>query len=165
MPDTKITSARIREHLRRMWAAYLVGAVLALFFNHLIFTLTRPSFSEDETLRIMLLNADVTIDEAALLDALQPAGVKSVQMESLISAGQMDAAGAMLVKAKLISGNGDLYITDAAGLKHLEHAGAFADASAAVPCGDGIYLLIPDHAQNTQQAQLALPIMKNMLTE
>ena len=72
MPEGGMSRARLRAHLRRCWAVYLVGAVAVLLLNNLIYTVTRPRASEEETLRVMLLNVDWEPDggaQAALAEA------------------------------------------------------------------------------------------------
>ena len=162
MPDTNITSARIREHLRRMWALYLVGAVLALFFNHLIFTVTRPTFSEDETLKVMLLNADLAIDEAALLEAAEYLGFRAVETLPLaVSYG--DPSGEMLLLMQLTGGFADLCITDAGGLDLLLSRDACMEDRLELP--GGLFITVMKHSTTPGRAQAALPILFQMIAE
>lgn len=162
MPDTKITSARIREHLRRMWALYLVGAVLALFFNHLIFTVTRPSFSEDETLKIMLLNADLPIDAQAMLEATEHLGFRTVETLPLaVSYG--DPSSEMLLLVQLTGGFGDLCITDSGGMDLLQAREACLDGGTQLP--GGLFITAMKNSTTPGRAQDALPILFQMIAE
>lgn len=162
MPDTKITSARIREHLRRMWALYLVGAVLALFFNHLLFTVTRTSFSEDETLKIMLLNTDLAIDEPALLEATEHLGFRSVETLPLaVSYG--DPSSEMLLLMQLTGGFGDIYIADSGGMDLLSSREACLDGGMRLP--GGLFIAAMKNSTTPGRAQDALPILFQMIAE
>ena len=121
MPESRITWAMLKDHFRRLWAVYLVGAVLLVFLNHLAFTVTRPGFSDDETLKIFRLNVDVPIDEARLLDAVRDSLPQflALEIEDLAAASADDAAAAMLLATKITAGFGDIYLTDEAGLELL----------------------------------------------
>lgn len=187
MPEGRITSIKIRDHFRRMWIFYLVGMAIVLFLNNLIFTVTRPSFSDDETLKIMLLNVEAQIDESALLASLQDAGIRCVETEALAGAAADDPTSNMLLLVKLTSGFGDIYITDSAGLAQLESRAACLDLSdvqaqgaapvfvthpetnqsyaGALQLADGRYLVVPSNSTNIPQARQALPTLIKMLTE
>ena len=164
MPEGKITLRGLRDHLRRLWLAYLIGAVALLFLNNLMFTVTRTSFSGAETLRIMLLNTDVQIDEAGLLMQLQAEfpEIRAVECEPLASAGPEDANGTMLLMVKLTSGTGDVYITDGPGLALLEGREA---------CGkllrleNGLCLAVIKSTDNPGPAEAALPLLAKMIQE
>ena len=34
MPEEKITRQQVRDHFRRLWAMYLIGALALCFLNH-----------------------------------------------------------------------------------------------------------------------------------
>lgn len=184
MPDMKITRARLRDHFRRLWAAYLVGVVLLCFLNHLVFTVTRPGFSDDETLKIMLLNVDPPLDETALFTRLQAAELsfRAVETESLAYAQADDSTAVMLLSMKLTAGYGDIYLTDRTGLDALAQRGAclaldgeipgFAPAACTDPetgetyTGalerDGLYMVV---AKNTTDIESALAAMEPLAAE
>ena len=135
MPETKITRARLRDHFRRLWAAYLIGAVILCFVNHLVFTVSRPSFSDDETLKIMLLNVSVPLDEKELLDRVCAAApdVENVEIEQLAQTDPADPTAMMLLSVKLTSGYGDIFLTDRAGLDALALRRACLPLEAEIP--------------------------------
>lgn len=118
MPEGKITGNMLRDHFRRLWLVYLVGIVLMFFLNNVIFDVTRPDFSDDETLKIMLLNADAALSEDALLEDVRDLGFGCVELLPLAYAPE-DPSSRMLVYMQLTGGFGDIWITDAAGLELL----------------------------------------------
>ena len=182
-----ITKQRIRDHFSRMWIIYIAGVLIVLFLNHILFTVTRPSYSDDETLKIMLLNAEAEIDTESLLASLSGTGIQSVRTEPLSGADISDPTSVMMLSAKLISGFGDIYITDAAGLTVLQSRAACLDLSdmeipgtqpvpvthpetgetypGALQTGNGLLLVIPYNSTNIPQAKTALPILTRMITE
>ena len=115
MPEGKITRQRVRDHFRRLWAVYLIGAVALCFLNHLVFTVTRPGCSEAETFKIMLVNTDVSLPEDELLSRTEHLGFRAVETLEL-SVAPGDPTSRMLLITQLVAGDGDIYITDAAGL-------------------------------------------------
>lgn len=129
MPEEKLNGAKLREHLRRCWALYLAGIALLCFLNHLVYTVSRPGFSEEETLRVMLLNVELDLDEEArgeLLRTVQAAGagIRTLEVESLVAARTEDAYSGVLLTSKLIAGYGDVYVTDVEGFALLAARGA-----------------------------------------
>lgn len=136
MPETGFQLRRIREHLRRRWALYLAGAVLLCLVNNLIYTMTRPRFSDDEILRVMLLNVDVALSDEdyaqlsmELLSQIQAADadVQILEFEPLIGVTDANPQAMALLFAKLTGGFGDVYLSDEAGLKLLAERGACLD--------------------------------------
>lgn len=115
MPEGKINRQRVQDHFRRLWAVYLIGAVALCFLNHLVFTVTRPGYSEAETLKIMLVNADVFLSEDEVLSNVEHLGFRAVETLEL-SVAPEDETSRMLLITQLVSGDGDIYITDTAGL-------------------------------------------------
>lgn len=120
MPETGLSPNRIRQHLRRRWPIYLIGAVLLCFLNNLIFTVTRPRTPERALLRVMLVNVDAPEAElerleARLLTAAQAAEpeVRAVEIEPLQYLGESDAGSNILLTTRFVSGGADLYIADA----------------------------------------------------
>ena len=119
MPETGLSPNRIREHLRKRWYIYLIGAVLLCFLNNLIFTVTRPRTPERALLRVMLVNVDAPDAElkrleGLLLTAAQAAEpeVRAVEIEPLQYLGENDAGSAILLATRFVSGGADLYIAD-----------------------------------------------------
>lgn len=139
MPETGLSPNRIREHLRRRWYIYLIGAVLLCFLNNLVFTVTRPRVPERALLHVMLVNVDapeaeLEALEQALLAAAQSAepDVRAVELEPLQYLGESDAGSAILLATKFAAGGADLYIADAASCEAMAARGfcAALDAGA-----------------------------------
>lgn len=148
MPEEKITRLRMRDHFRRLWAMYLIGALALCFLNHLVFTVTRPGYSEAETLRIMLVNEDVSLPEEDLLLKTEHLGFRAVETMDL-SVAPEDETSRMLLIAQLVSGDGDIYITDAAGLSVLKERGVCRSIH---ELQNGLYLASVNSEQNIQDA-------------
>lgn len=161
MPEGGITRARVRDHLRRLWAIYLIAAVLALFLNHLVYTVTRPAASDDETLRIMVLNANLSIDEQALLARTEHLGFRAAEAVPLAAAG--DATGNMLLTVQLAAGFGDVYIADDGGMALLQERNACLDG--ALRTQGGLNIIAMRNGTTPQRALDALPIIAELIAE
>lgn len=148
MPEKKISRQRLRDHFRRLWAVYLIGAVALCFLNHVVFTVTRPGYSEAETLKIMLLNADVSLSEDELLSKTKHLGFQAVETLEL-SVDPQDATSRMLLITQLVSGYGDVYIADAAGLDVLHEREVCRSVR---EISDGLYLAAVTDERNVQDA-------------
>lgn len=154
-------SNAIRAHLRRLWKAYLAGIVALVFLNHLVYTVTRPAYSEEETLKIMLLNVEVEMNEQALLEKVRPLGFEAVEIVPL-SIALGDEASEMLLKVQLIGGFGDIYISDARGLEALEAREACQSVR---ETADGLYLVAMRNGTDVQRAVAALDVLENEMGE
>lgn len=159
MPDGKITRQRVRDHLRRLWAVYLIGVAALCFLNHLVFTMTRPGYSDDETLKIMLLNTGIPIEEAKLLEKVENLGFRTVETLELTVAPE-DATSRMLLITQLVSGYGDIYITDEAGLSVLNEREACHTVR---EVQDGLHLVVISNGTNVESAQAAAEILAEEL--
>lgn len=184
MPQDKIDARRIRDHFRRLWLVYLIGAVLLCFLNHLVYTVTRPGYSDDETLCVLMLNVETGVAEADILAAVAPAGFRDVQLIPL-AAVEGDPSGGMLVNMRLTDGRGDLCISDAHGLEilagrnaclPLESAGDTGLApvrrvnpetglayTAALQTEDGRFLSVIANGTDTESALAALGALAGLL--
>ena len=136
MPETGFSLRRIRIHLRKWIGLYIAATIALCFLNHLVYTMTRPGFSDDERLKIMLLNTDAQLsapEYEALGDTLlaqirrENEGVLTVEFEPLAGVRADDPAGMMLLGTKLIGGYGDIYLCDRAGLEALASRAALLD--------------------------------------
>lgn len=156
MPETKITWQRLRDHFRRRWIAYIAGAVALLFLNNLVYTVTRPRASEDETLKLMLLNTDLELPEADLLAQAAQLGFKAVEVEPLSIS--EDASGEMLLAVQLMGGYGDIYIADAAGYRLLLARDACMEGGVRA-MDHGIWLAAAANAGNPQAVLDALEVV------
>ena len=120
MPDAKLNRQRLRDHFRRLWLVYLLGLIALCFLNNLVYTVTRPRISDDELLKVMLLNVEADFPDAfsaELLEEVQAAdlGVLGVEFVPIAAAGE-DPTSQMLLFVQLTGGFGDIYITDETGL-------------------------------------------------
>lgn len=136
MPETGLNGQKLRDHLRRCWVVYLAGILLLGFINNLVYTVTRPGFSDDETLKLMLVNAEYSRSDeeyAALTMNLLPKvqakapQVQVLEVESLAGVSEENPNSAMLLKVQLVSGFGDIYLTDSAAFAMLQSQGACLD--------------------------------------
>ena len=192
MPEAGMSRARLKAHLRRCWAFYLVGAVAVLLLNNLIYTVTRPRASEEETVRVMLLNVDWEMEEdaqAALLAEMQARDdrIRALEFETIVAAREGDPQSAMLLTVKLVAGYGDIYVTDADGLALLEEKGACqslegvevpgweaaactdpetgARYTGALHNGAGLYAVVMSNGTNIESTLNALPLLAAELVE
>lgn len=161
MPEKRITRQQVKEHFRRLWIVYLVGAVALCLLNHLVFTVTRPGFSEDETLKIMLLNAEVSLSEEGLLEKAAPLGFKAVETVEL-SVAPEDETSRMLLITQLVSGYGDIYITDEAGLCVLEEREVCHSVH---EVRGGLHLVVINNGTDVQSAMDAMEILVREMGE
>lgn len=158
MPEGKITRQQVKDHFRRLWLVYLIGAVALCFLNHLVFIVTRPGYSEDETLKIMLLNAVVSLQEDELLKKTEHLGFRAVETLEL-SVAPEDPTSRMLLIAQLVSGDWDICLADDAGLDVLNER-AVCQSVQDLP--NGLYLARINDEQKTQDA---LDILEKKLGE
>lgn len=173
MPESGFSWARIREHLRKWLALYIAATVALCFVNHLVFTVTRPGYSDDETIKIMLLNVEAEVPEdtaSMLLAALQSAdgGIRALEFEQLAAVSAGDATSEMLLSVKLTGGFGDIYLTDEAGLAMLEKRQAVADSVQIERCmltGGAAYLAVMRNTTDMESAMAALEILQTKLGE
>lgn len=121
MPEKGIDRKRLREHFRRLWAVYLIGTVALCFLNHLIYMITRPSYSEEQTFKLMLVNVELQIDEEGLLKVVRTidGDIHAAEAVSLAGVAAEDPTSVMLLSTQLVSGFGDMYYTDATGFEVL----------------------------------------------
>jgi len=161
MPEGKITRQRVRDHLRRLWLVYLVGAVALCFLNHVVFTITRPGYSDDETLKIMLLNVQVSLKENELLEKTAHLGFRTVETLELTVAPEGETSR-MLLTTQLVSGYGDIYITDEAGLDVLNERYACHTVR---ELQAGLYLVVSRNGTNLETAQAAAEILAKEIGE
>lgn len=161
MPEGSITRQKIRDHLRRLWPVYLAGFALLIFLNNLVYTVTRPAYGDDATLKIVLLNADISIEEDSLLEKTRHLGFETVEILPLsIAAG--DASSEMLLYAQLISGFGDIYIADDAGLKLLEGRDVCGNVR---PAGNGLHAVVISNGTTVERAEAAMEFLEKTLGE
>lgn len=151
MPEERLTRRKLKDHFRRLWAIYLAGIVLLCFLNNVVYDVTRPGHSDDETLKILLVNADIGVDDEILLEDVRHLGFEAVEtMQLIVRKG--DPASEMLLFVQLTEGSGDICIADEAGYELILHRDACLRAEAA----DGKYMAVLKNGTNIESAQAAL---------
>ena len=179
MPETGFSLDRLREHLRKWIGLYLAATVALCFLNNLVYTVSRPGFSDDERLKIMLLNMESSLsdDEYAqlsmnLLPAVQAVAptVQILEFESLPGASAGDMQGEMLLNMKITGGFGDLYLTDEAGRELLAAKGAIIERETlliegCILNGQGAYLTVMANGTDVEGAISAAAVLAEGLKE
>lgn len=177
MPETGFSLQRITAHLRKWIGLYIAGTIAVCFLNHLVYTITRPGFSDDERLKVMLLNVESILPDAEyaelsmqLLPALQQVdeGILILEFESLPPVSADDAASEMLLSVKLTGGYGDLYLTDEAGLALLKRKQACVEEAVIhlESCrltGGECYLAVISNTTDMESAMRALSVLAKEL--
>jgi len=163
MPEGRITPQKLRDHFRRLWIIYLAGIVALSFLNHLIFTITRPGFSDDETLKIMLLNTEDTLPEQEILAAVSHLGFRAIETEMLFISPE-DPMAAMLLSTKLATAYCDLCLADEAGMQMLAARDACMEGGI-IPLENGLYLAAAKNTTTPQNALDALMLAAEKITE
>lgn len=177
MPETGLRLKEIKAHLRRWIGLYIAATVALCFLNHVIYTVTRPGFSDDERLKVMLLNVESTFsdeDYAALSINLLPQlqkkdeDIRVLEFEQLPNAALGDPSSEMLLAMKLTGGYGDLYLTDEAGLDLLRAKQAVYASVYIENCrltGEGAHLCIIANTTDMDSAQAAFEVLQKELGE
>lgn len=178
MPETGFSLQKIKLHLKKWIGLYLAGMIAVCFLNHIVYTVTRPGFSDDERLKIMILNAETMFaqeDYAELsmrmLQEIQKAdaGILTLEFEELPQIEDGNLSSEMLLSATLTGGYGDLYLTDESGLMLLEKKNALTDdrirIQKCVLTGKEAYLAVISNTTDMESARLALPIAAGLLEE
>ena len=125
MPDTKFSWRGLREHLRKYFWIYLLGVALCLVGTNLLWTMTRPQFSNEEVVTVYLADsytyADALSDVAAdMLERTRPFDekLKDVRFESLMF-NEQEYTSRMLLLTRLAVGEGDAFLASAAAMDAL----------------------------------------------
>lgn len=158
MPETRLTRHGLKDHFRRLWAVYLAGIVLLCFLNNVVYDITRPAYSDGETLKILLVNADAGVDEESLLEDVRGMGFENVETLQL-AVQKGNPTSEMLLFVQLTEGTGDICIADEAGYELLLQR----DACLQVEAMDGKYMVVLKNGTNILSAQAVLePLMARM---
>lgn len=177
MPETGFCLSRLKAHLRSAIGLYLAAIAALCFLNHLVYTVTRPNISDDERLKIMLLNLEIVLSEeeldvlsAQLLTQLQEKddGLLALEFEPLPHVQAGEAESEMLLSVKLTGGFGDLYLSDADGLALLEAKDAVTQSAHLESCvltGGGAYLSVMANTTDPTSAEAAFSVLVEMLEE
>lgn len=130
MPDTKFSLPALREHLRRYLWIYLIGVALCLLGTSLLWTVTAPRPSIEQTVVVYL--ADAYSDGEALQDVADDMlartrpfddALQEVRFESMMY-NENEYASSMLLVTRLAVGEGDAYLASQAVMDALVASGA-----------------------------------------
>ena len=158
MPEGKISREKLKDHFRRLWAVYLAGIVLLCFLNNVVYDVTRPAYSDAETLKILLVNADAGVDEEGLLADVRGLDFKAVETLPL-AVQKGDPTSEMLLFVQLTEGSVDICIADEAGYELLLQRDVCLHTEAA----GREYMVVLKNGTNIESAQAALePLMAQM---
>lgn len=125
MPDTKFSWSALREHLRRYLWVYVVGVVICLFGTSMLWTMTRPRPTNDQTVTVYLMDAYANpspLDDVAadMLARTQPFDeeLQVVEFQNLMYT-EEDYTSSMVLLTRLAVGEGDAFLTNQAGMDAL----------------------------------------------
>ena len=118
MPDTSLSWANLKDHLRRYGVIYIVVIGVMLVGANLLWTSTAPRVPEEQ--RVLIYLADAQSDSEPLnalaADLLTEAQaydptLREIAFESLLFADpDQDYTGMMVLMARLAAGEGDLFL-------------------------------------------------------
>lgn len=154
MPDTKLSFAALKEHLRKYLWVYIVGIAVCLIGTSLLWTTTAPRPTNEETVTVFL--ADAYTNPAplsgvadAMLRQTQPfdGRLKEVSFESLQYT-EGDYTSSMLLLTRLAVGEGDAFLASQAAMDALVQSEALVPLEGYVAAGWlGEYGLEPYYAE------------------
>lgn len=129
MPDTSFSWRKLREHLRKYLWIYILGVALCLFGTSLLWTVTRPRLSIEQTVNICLADAysnpdplkDIADDVLARTQPLDEA-LKQVSFDSLMFSD--DYASRMVLVTRLSVGECDAFLASQSAMDALATSGA-----------------------------------------
>ena len=153
MPDTKFSLSALREHLRRYLWIYVVGIVLCLLGTNLLWTVTRPRPTNDQTVNIDLLDSYGNPEPlegvaADMLARTQPfdENLQEVSFQPLMYI-EDDYNSGMLLLTRLAVGEGDAFLTGQVGMDALVNSQVLQPLDDYVAAGwPGDYGLEPYYA-------------------
>ena len=132
MPDTKLTWAGLREHLRRSAAIYLAVLAACMVLTNLLWTTTAPRVPDEK--RVLIYLADGYTNASTLNDLAQTVlerarrddpTLEQVQFMDLMYTGQeSDYTGSILLATRLSLGEADLFLASAPTMEALVADGA-----------------------------------------
>ena len=132
MPDTRLTLAGLKEHLRRHIIVYIVGIILTVVLTDLLWTATTPVIPDEQVVLIYMADrysnaeplSDIAADMLARTQAADP-NVRRVEFESLFfTTPDENYAGVMLLLTRLATGEGDAFLAGADAMDQLVSSGA-----------------------------------------
>ena len=138
MPDTRLTWANLREHLRKWAVVYLVVIGATLLVTNFLWLATSPRVRDENQVLIYLAGPysnpsgldDVAADVLERVKAQDPT-VEDVTFEGLLFPDpQTDYTGVMLLMTRLATGEGDAFLADPNAMN------ALTDSLACLPLDD-----------------------------
>lgn len=130
MPETKLTPARLREHVRKHFIVYAVGIVACLILTNLLWTTTAPRIPSNQTIVIYMADAwsnAAPLDPIAadILERLQAdTDILEVDFQALqFTDPSQDYTGSMLLMTRMSTGEGDAFLCNSYCMDALVNAG------------------------------------------
>lgn len=132
MPDTSLSWANMKDHLRRYGVIYIVVIGVMLVGANLLWTSTAPRVPEEQRVLIYLADAQSNAEplNALATDLLTEAQaydptLREIAFESLLfSDPDQDYTGMMVLMARLAAGEGDLFLAGPKAMEALTRSGA-----------------------------------------
>lgn len=141
MPDTKLTPAALREHIRKYAWVYLIGIAVCLLGTSLLWTTTEPRPTNEQTVTIYL--ADVGSNPEPLapvarkaLEALRDEfpDIRVVEFQSL-NYMEEDYTSSMVLLTRLAVGECDAFLCSQAVMDALVQSEALEDLAPRLDAG------------------------------
>ena len=132
MPETKLTWARLKEHLRKTLWIYIVGCLVLILLSDIVFTATRPRTPEEQVVKFYV--ADAYVDSASFDETAQSI-LETVQAEDEtllevvfegvnFSDPESDYYGTMVLMVRMAAGDGDVYLANEAAYNYISNSEA-----------------------------------------
>lgn len=132
MPDTKLTWAGLREHLRRSAAIYLAVLAACMILTNLLWTTTAPRVPDEK--RVLIYLADSYTNASTLRGLAETVlertrredpSLEQVEFLDLMYTGQeSDYTGSILLATRLSMGEADLFLASGPTMEALVADGA-----------------------------------------
>ncbi len=117
MPITKLTPARLKEHLRKHFFVYAVGIAICLVLTNLVWTTTAPRVPSDQSVVIYVAgpwsNVEALNPIARDIEARLAADtdIREVEFQNLLfSNPEKDYTSSMLLMTRLATREGDAFL-------------------------------------------------------
>ena len=129
MPETKLTWARLKEHLRKTLWIYIVGCLVLILLSDIVFTATRPRTPEEQVVKFYVADAYV---DSAIFDETAQSILETVQAEDEtllevvfegvnFSDPESDYYGTMVLMVRMAAGDGDVYLANEAAYNYISN--------------------------------------------
>lgn len=130
MPITKLTPARLKEHLRKHFVVYAVGVVICLVLTNLLWTTTAPRVPTSQSIVIYVAapwsNVDALEPFARDIRArlAEDTDIREVEFQNLLFTNpEQDYTSSMLLMTRLATQEGDAFLCSADCMNALLHSG------------------------------------------